>query len=111
MIPARNLEYLVGDPLDDFRPRVVVLVHPVAKTHQLTLTGLHLLDEFWNLALRSDLTEHPEHCLVGAPMKRPVKSRGRRSDRAIGICLGTARTARRSRAAFFPVARVKDEQN
>src|SRR3990172_9977576 len=110
-ILARNLEYLVGYPLDDFRPRVVVLVHPVAKTHKLTLTCLHLLYELRNLTLGADLAEHPKHCLVCASMQRAVKSRGRRSDRAIGICLRAADTPHRIGAAVLLVVRMQDEKD
>src|SRR5690349_7098944 len=61
-----DLEDVLGRRLDDLRPRVVVLVDPVAEAHQALVALLHALDEVGDVVLALDAAEHPQHRLVGA---------------------------------------------
>ncbi len=63
--------------LHDLRARVEVLVHPVAKAHQAhaAVLVLHLGDEFGNVVLVPDFSQHFQHGFVGAAMGRPPQGR------------------------------------
>src|SRR5213078_3747368 len=71
-----DLEHLLGDLLDDGRPRVEVLVDPVAEAHQPQLTALHAVDVGRDVVHRADVAQHPQHLLVRAPVQRAVQCGG-----------------------------------
>ena len=78
VVAAELAEDLVGLLLDDARPRVVVLVDPVAEAHQLdaVFAVLDLLDEVVDVAVGlADLLEHLQHRLVGAAVQRAPTAR------------------------------------
>ena len=89
-VPARHLEHLVGDPLDDLRARVVGLVDAVAEAHQPAVARLDARDEGRHVLDRADLLEHPQHRFVGAAVQRPPERRRRAGDGGIRIDLRAA---------------------
>jgi hypothetical protein len=107
---AGHLEHVVRGLLDDRRPRVVVLVHPVAEAHQAALAGLHRLDERRHVVDRPDL---------GASARRPRwrrRAAGRTARCApaaarVRVGLAGADDAHRRGAAVLLVVGVQDEQH
>ena len=77
----------VGDPLDDLRARVVVLVDPVAEPHQAHFPVLHPIQKTLDLLCIADLGKHAQDRLVGPAVQRAVQGRGRARDRAVGVGL------------------------
>src|SRR5439155_19902592 len=73
-----DLEHLLGDLLDDGRPRVEVLVDPVAEAHQPQLTALHAVDVGRDVVHRADVAQHPQHLLVRAAVQGAVQGGGGR---------------------------------
>src|SRR5215213_4832256 len=57
-VDAGDLEDVVRRLLDDPRPRVVVLVDPVAEAHQALLALLHARDEVRDVLLGADPPQH-----------------------------------------------------
>ena len=108
-----DLEDLVGEPLDDLRARVVVLVDAVAEAHQLllALAFLDLLDEGGDVLHVADLAEHPEDRLVRAAVQRPVERRDRARDTGVRVGLGGADAAHDARRAVLLVVGVEDEED
>ena len=80
-------EDFVGDPLDDLRARVVVLVDPVAKPHQAHFPVLHPIQKGRDLLHIADLGEHAQDRLVGPAVQGAVQRRGRARDRTVGVGL------------------------
>eukprot|EP00465_Bigelowiella_longifila_P003663 CAMPEP_0185257224 /NCGR_PEP_ID=MMETSP1359-20130426/6286_1 /TAXON_ID=552665 /ORGANISM="Bigelowiella longifila, Strain CCMP242" /LENGTH=187 /DNA_ID=CAMNT_0027842201 /DNA_START=257 /DNA_END=821 /DNA_ORIENTATION=- len=61
---AGDAEYIVSELSDDSGPRVVVLVHPVPKTHQPDLLSFNGFDEIRDVLLVPNLLEHFQNSLV-----------------------------------------------
>ncbi len=108
---AGDLEHLVRDRLDDGRPRVEVLVHPVAEPHQPYLAPLHPVDIRGDVVNRADVVEHPQHLLVRAAVQRPVERGGGRCRRRVRVGPGTADHPHRAGGAVLLVVGVQGEQH
>jgi len=69
---AQLVQHRMGLNLHRLGARIVILVNPVAKTHQayaLTLV-LHLLHIIGNLVHGADLFQHFQRRFIGAAMRR-----------------------------------------
>ena len=97
--------------LDDPRPRVVVLVDPVAEAHQFLLALLHPLEEVGDVLRRLDPPQHPQHRLVGAAVQRPVERRHPGRHRRVGVDVRGADPAHRVGRAVLFVVGVEDEED
>ena len=106
-----DLEHLVRDLLDDGRPRVVVLVHPVAEPHQPQLAALDPADVAGHVVDRADLAEHVQHLLVRAAVQRAVQRGRGRGRRRVRVGLGAGHAAHRVGRAVLLVVGVQDEQH
>ena len=67
-VAAGYLEYLLGGPLDDLGPRIVVLVNAMSEAHQFAVPIFDLLDVGRHVVLGADFVEHLENFFVGATM-------------------------------------------
>ena len=93
------------------RPRVVVLVDPVAEAHQPLVAVLHALEEVGDVVDRLDPIEHPQHGLVGAAVQRAVEGGDAGGDGRVGIDLRGADTAHRVGRAVLLVVGVQDPEH
>src|SRR5665647_1627034 len=100
----QTLQQLVSGLLDDRRPRVIVLVDPVAEAHQLgpALLVLDLTDELIDIAtIGLDLLKHGQHRLVRPTMQRPEQRVDPRRDRRKQVRVARPdQTHRRSRTVL-----------
>ena len=106
-----DLEDVVAGLLDDRRPRVEVLVDPVAEAHQALLALLDALDEGRDVVHRLDAAEHLQHGLVGAAVERSVEGADAGRDRRVGVHLRRAHAAHRAGRAVLLVIGVEDEEH
>ncbi len=105
------LEDVVGDALDQLRPRVIALVDAVSEAHQPSVAGLHLLDEGRDVLRVPDLVEHAQDCLVCAPVERPVQGGDPRRHRGERIDVGRSHAADGARRAVLLVVGVQDQED
>ncbi len=110
-VASRYFEHFVGELLNDFCTRIVVLVHTMPKAHQATVSRFHALDEFPYLILCADFVEHVQHLLVRAAVQRTIQRRRRSRHCRVRINMRTADTTHRVRTAILLVIGVQDEQN
>ena len=109
---ARHLKDFVGGLLDDRRPRVVVLVDPVAEAGEASaLAALHFLDEGRHVVERADVGQHAHRTLVGTTVRRAVQRRSSSSSSRVRVGPARADDAHRSGAAVLLVVGVEDEQH
>ena len=106
-----HLEHVLGRLLDDLRPRVEVLVHPVAEPHQPLVAVLHALDEVGNVVHAPDPPEHAQDCFVGTAVERPVERCDSRRYGRVGIDLRGADAPDGARRAVLLVIGVQDEED
>ena len=105
-------QHLVTRRLDNLRPRVVVLVHTVAKAHQLEARILLLgqVDELLRpAAVTVDFAQHIKHALVGPAVQRPPQGANAGRNRCEHVRLRTAHQAHRRGAAVLFVVGVQDQ--
>lgn len=110
-VPAGDLEHLVGHLLDELGTWIVILVHTVAKAHQANFLVQYSFDVGRDVLLVTDLAQHPEDGLVGAPVQRAVQRCGRGGHSAIGIDVARPHGPHRAGRAVLPVVTVQDEQD
>src|SRR5919108_402662 len=107
----RDVEHLVGDPLDDLGARVVVLVDAVTEPEQPELAPLHAVDVGRDAVFRADLAQRLQDFFVGAAVQRAVQGRRGRRHRRIGIGVRRAHAAHRAGGAVLLVIGMQDEQH
>ncbi len=102
-----------ADLLDDLRPGVVALVHPVAEALQPlpALTALDRGDEVGDVLDAADVGQHPDDGLVGPTVAGAVE-RGRRGGGGrVGIGMRRAHHPHGRRRAILLVVGMQDEQH
>src|SRR5208283_1032261 len=108
---AGSLKYLISGPLDDSGAGIVILVNPVAESHEFPMASFNVGNVGWNAILRSDFRQHLKDFFVGATMERAGERGGRRRGTKERIRLGAANGAHDVGAAVLFVVGMQNEQD
>ena len=108
---THGIQDFVARLAHDFRPRVVIFINTVAKTHQPegVVLVLGARDEFRNPVNRADFLQHIERCLVCAAMRRPPQRGNPRGDTRKRIGARGAGEANRRRRRVLLVVHMENE--
>ena len=110
-VPAGHIKHLVRHLLNQPRPRVVVLVYPVAEAHQAELARLHPAHVIGNVGHAANLVQHPQHRFVGSTVQRAIQRRRRRRYRAVRIHPRTPHRTHGIGATVLLVVGMQNEQH
>jgi hypothetical protein len=111
LLLSSDLKDLLRNLLDNLGPWIIRFIDSMSKSIEEFLPTLNILNKLRNILLLTNLLQHPQNGLIGAPMFGPIQRPRSPSNTSININPTRRQMSNSSSRAIQLVFGVKDEED